>query len=103
LILTATHDSKGTDTFVVAAADPCPVVDLDEDGDGEADSTDLCPDTPLGEEVDGNGCFLSQFFFSIDVSTNRGRRDCRRSDWKNDEPVGNPKDCQARQGSCVPR
>ncbi len=33
---------------------------LDSDGDGVPDSNDLCPGTPQGESVDGNGCSTSQ-------------------------------------------
>ena len=32
--------------------------DSDIDGDGVADGFDVCPDTPEGEEVDGDGCGL---------------------------------------------
>ena len=35
----------------------CPLVSVDdEDGDGVYDSIDLCPETPVFETVDGNGC-----------------------------------------------
>lgn len=34
--------------------------DADTDGDGVADSVDLCPGTPVGESVDANGCSASQ-------------------------------------------
>jgi len=32
----------------------------DDDSDGIADDIDLCPNTPIGEEVDANGCSESQ-------------------------------------------
>lgn len=32
----------------------------DDDGDGVANDSDLCPDTPAGEAVDGDGCSESQ-------------------------------------------
>jgi len=32
----------------------------DQDGDGVPDASDLCPDTPPGEPVDGNGCSDAQ-------------------------------------------
>lgn len=35
-----------------------PSGDIDEDGDGVADSHDLCPATPIGVQVDDNGCPL---------------------------------------------
>ena len=75
----------------------------DEDDDGEADSTDLCPNTPPGVEVGGNGCSLSQFCSSINVTTNYGRRVCRRSDWMNDEPLKFRGDCRTSYNGCVPR
>ena len=33
---------------------------VDSDGDGVIDSEDLCPDTPVGESVDSDGCSSSQ-------------------------------------------
>ena len=79
----------------------------DEDSDGEANSTDLCPDTPPGAAVDQAGCSLAQFCSSIDSTKKVGRQICERSDWKNDEPLSNLGDCKVvRQGStnkCVPR
>ena len=32
----------------------------DDDGDGVANDADLCPDTPIGETVDAEGCSASQ-------------------------------------------
>ena len=37
-----------------------PVVTTDSDGDGIADSQDMCPSTPTGETVDVQGCSASQ-------------------------------------------
>ncbi|NIM47594.1 MAG: DUF333 domain-containing protein, partial [Candidatus Aenigmarchaeota archaeon] len=34
--------------------------DIDDDDDGVLDENDLCPDTPLGESIDSNGCSQSQ-------------------------------------------
>jgi hypothetical protein len=83
---------------------------IDEDEDGEPDSTDLCPGTLLGEDIDSDGCAIMQFCMAINTSSHYGRRVCRRSDWKNDEPLKNIGDCKAvKQGkdpsnySCVPR
>ena len=80
----------------------------DSDDDGEADSTDLCPETPPDTEVDSDGCSLLQFCSAIDANSNYGRKICRSIDWKNDEPLENKGDCETvRQGfsdfSCVPR
>jgi hypothetical protein len=82
----------------------------DADADGEADPTDLCPDTLPNLDVDSDGCSLWQFCTAIDTSSHHGRKICKRSDWKNDEPLNNMGDCKAvRQGkgpsnySCVPR
>jgi hypothetical protein len=73
----------------------------DADGDGEADSTDACPETPTGHEVDQAGCSMEQFCNSIDTSANGGIAICRASDWGNDEPLGHPFDCIADAGLCV--
>lgn len=37
-------------------ATDCGTIELDSDGDGVADSTDQCPNTPAGAPVDANGC-----------------------------------------------
>jgi hypothetical protein len=83
---------------------------LDEDGDGEADLTDLCPYTPQAAQVDANGCSLSQYCSAIDANTPEGRKICERSDWKNDEPLENKGNCEAVKEDtdslsylCVPR
>ena len=66
----------------------------DVDGDGEADRTDACLETPKGDAVDAGGCSLAQFCEKFDLATVEGRLACRRADWRNDEP-GNPRprDC----------
>ncbi len=89
-----------------ALADP-----RDEDGDGEADSTDICAGTPLLTEVDSDGCSLEQFCSQIDATTRAGKKTCKKSDWKNDEPVmtRRDRDCAVDKGGpgreddrCVP-
>ena len=60
---------------------------IDTDGDGEADSTDTCPETAPGAEVDSAGCSKAQFCSSISASTFSGKRLCRRVDWNNDETL----------------
>ena len=83
---------------------------LDADADGEHDDTDRCPDTKTGALVDDSGCSLGQFCAAIDANAEDGKKTCNRSDWQNDEPLGRPKDCKAKEevkGSaiylCLPR
>lgn len=67
----------------------------DVDEDGEFDLKDTCPNTPLGQPVDGNGCSQSQFCRSINMSTAQGAALCKMSDWKNDDPLHMTKtDCK---------
>ena len=40
----------------------------DLDSDGVVNGSDLCPNTPLGEPVDANGCADSQVFFNVSAS-----------------------------------
>jgi hypothetical protein len=71
----------------------------DEDGDGEADPTDLCPGTPVGEAVDEAGCSQEQFCSAIDATTRQGQQTCKKSDWRNDEPLkAIPADCKVDLG-----
>ena len=78
----------------LATCEALPVF-TDSDGDGEADSTDACPTTPMSELVDQGGCSQEEFCELVDASTLEGRRECRASDWQNDEPMGgtDPGDC----------
>ena len=62
----------------------------DSDGDGEANSTDACPGTPPGAEVDGDGCSIQQFCAKYNGQVSQ----CMFADFKNDEPVGSPNDCK---------
>jgi hypothetical protein len=90
---------------VAMALDQCLAMGAfpDVDGDGEHDDTDRCPDTTPGEPVDDGGCSHSQFCTALsspDV--------CIASDWRNDEPRGNPQDCgwsgsRRDTAGCVPR
>lgn len=45
-----------------------PVAILDSDGDGVPDDQDLCPNTPLGAQVDERGCWVVAYatFFDFD-------------------------------------
>ena len=84
----------------------------DSDGDGETNATDRCPDTAAGEPVDDAGCSLAQFCGTFDATTSDGQRDCKKADWRNDEPrmQGRDRDCTIDRGAdreqaddtCVP-
>ncbi len=80
------------------------VADLmrDTDGDGRPDSDDQCPGTTVGSDADLAGCSLEQFCTRVDVSTSAGRRICRKSDWKNDEPVMRSRERDCTMSSGVP-
>ena len=50
---------------------------------------------PSPTEVDGEGCSLEQFCAGISADDRQGRQTCRRSDWKNNEPLRTrPRDCR---------
>jgi len=66
---------------------PCPPFCADSDGDGEANDNDRCPFTPPLTVVDELGCSQPEFCARIDVTTRRGARECRKSDWRNDQPL----------------
>ena len=93
----------------LAELQECLAIDpfLDEDGDGEADSTDACPATPETAQVDAAGCSHEQFCESQGpITTSRERHRCLRSDWRNDEPARRaPKDCRVNwmTRECVTR
>ena len=97
-----------TTTTTPGTLPECPVPD--EDGDGEADSTDRCPGTPLGMAVDDGGCSEEQFCARFDVTTAKGRKLCKRADWQNDNPAPRRHgDCEVLHGKvagnrdrCVP-
>ena len=73
----------------------------DQDGDGEADATDACPNTPIGAAVDQAGCSLAQFCAAIEVMTKLGNAICKDSDWQNDNPlaVSSKGDCWVKKGN----
>jgi cysteine-rich repeat protein len=63
----------------------CSVLIPDQDGDGEADPTDLCPDT-TGSPVDANGCDLDQFCNAISPNVptlSKGIKKCVLADFQN--------------------
>lgn len=76
----------------------------DPDMDGVIAARDDCPETPCGEEVDANGCSRDEFCRSVPTDGANWKKLCRRSDWKNDEPLlDKPKDCEpdTSEGACV--
>jgi cysteine-rich repeat protein len=80
----------------------------DSDADGIFDSVDQCPDTATGASIDQVGCSLAQYCGRFNPNSLGGRADCRRSDWKNDEPSTRPRDCKSERDqtskdlSCIP-
>lgn len=78
----------------------------DADGDGVGDATDACPGTPTSTAVDARGCSHAQFCAAIAVTDKISARTCKRSDWKNDEPLMTRKtaDCLVDKptASCKP-
>lgn len=92
----------GTAQVRLMNSNPPPEPLSDDDEDGEVNATDMCPNTFEAAEVDQAGCSQDQFCSNIDASTVLGRRTCRRSDWKNDEPLRvNPADCMLEGTGCV--
>ena len=89
-----------------AALGECLDAAVDTDGDGIPDDHDACPGTPSGVEVDRAGCSHAQFCGAIDVTAKNGKKICKKSDWKNDEPLmtGKQADCayDKASNSCVP-
>jgi hypothetical protein len=75
----------------------------DADGDGEHNFTDHCADTPEDVQVDTAGCSVEQFCAQFDVTSGYGRAACNNADWRNNQPVGNPKNCKATQTECLPQ
>ncbi|HKQ47961.1 MAG TPA: hypothetical protein VJZ71_07830, partial [Phycisphaerae bacterium] len=83
-------------TLDTCAAGICSNVFQDADSDGVCDANDECPDTPLGEEVDSDGCSCSQFDFDND-----GVDEC--DDACADTPAGQPvnaQGCACSQVNC---
>lgn len=76
----------------------------DADGDGEADPSDRCPDTPIAVDVDSDGCSLAQFCALFDATTRDGAKSCKRADWRNDEPLMKRRDadCVIEKGATRP-
>jgi hypothetical protein len=104
-------EERCTGTSPACPLDVCAPSGPDDDGDGEQDSTDPCPSTPLGADVDQAGCSIEEFCARFDATTRDGARACKKADWKNDEPVmrGAEADCAVDKGSrgteddrCVP-
>lgn len=63
---------------------------VDTDNDGVPDMLDICPNTPIGEDIDNNGCSNPQFC----EKQSRCGLGCDGADWKHNEPLlTNPHDC----------
>ena len=74
----------------------------DPDRDGVPAVLDLCAKTGSSDLVDDRGCSQAQFCRRIDLAQKQGEAICRRADWRGDEPLGAPRDCQPGKGTCVP-
>lgn len=62
-LITSSIDQSGNEVAeVIAPVEPTSpdATDTDFDGDGVSDSNDMCPDTPVDEVADSNGCSASQ-------------------------------------------
>jgi len=72
----------------------------DSDGDGVLDSGDACSATQPATPVDLGGCSEAQFCSAIDAVSANGKRNCRRADWTNDEPLMKSReaDCRVLRG-----
>jgi hypothetical protein len=83
----------------------------DADNDGLSNRYDHCSGTTSGAAIDNSGCSLVQFCSAINATTASGKTLCKKSDWKNDEPLMSAKeaDCMVQKGGggsaddlCVP-
>ena len=83
------------DELAECRASPFP----DADGDGEADTTDACPDTDAAAAVDATGCGLEQFCASVPVASPKGFVRCLVADWRADEPLAMAADCRPRRST----
>ena len=75
----------------------------DADGDGEEDSTDACPNSAWGAEVDDAGCTRVQFCEAVDPAARHAWKRCVLADWRNDSPVYKPEDCRPAKSVCEAR
>lgn len=89
---TSTTTTTTSTSTATTATTTLPLLCQDADGDGIADSIDICADTPAGTLVDTAGCSKPQFCARVDATTRDGRRRCRRADFQNNEPIMRPKD-----------
>jgi hypothetical protein len=84
-----TIDGGGATSLLLFNQFPCCVVGNDSDGDGVGDCSDLCPGTPTGQSVDGNGCSCSQL-----DSDGDGVNNC------NDQCPGTPTGQSVNESGC---
>jgi len=82
---------EGNYYFQGALGPTCPISCNCEDSDKDdiCDDKDICPNTPLGEDVDQGGCSLMQFCKKQPICG----FGCDYADWKDNELLGNPRDC----------
>jgi hypothetical protein len=94
----------------------CRIVSSSPGADGDLDAVpddgDRCPQTAQGAAIDALGCSLADFCGAVDLAAKAGTVTCKRSDWRNDEPLmaGRAADCQIDRGAshskaddrCVP-
>ena len=64
---------------------------------GVADVYDLCLNTERGKAVDKNGCSAKQFCELIKISSTKDYPKCQLADWKANEPVKKPNDCEIKR------
>ena len=107
----STADAQGLSNALVQCQDDLAGAVADADQDGKRDLDDTCAGSASGVAVDTAGCSLEQFCSAIDATTRRGKRICKRADWKHDEPImkARDRDCTIDRGGrgsaddrCVP-
>jgi hypothetical protein len=92
------HNNTGAITGLPAFSGTGGSID-DADGDGITDAMDICPNSPVGERVDAEGCTIGEFCMQYS-----DRQSCHAGDWLADES-NRPRDCRWNriQASCMPR
>ena len=107
-LATAQASLSTCNTDLATCADELDAATADADGDGVPDGIDTCPKTPAAIPVDLAGCSQAQFCGSFDITTKSGNKECKKADWRNDEPLlsGKTADClsdRRNTGLCLPK